>query len=102
MSAPRTNDFMRSKLKDAPKFAAVLQKISALYVKKNNCFNVDFKGTVFFGEKMTNLDLTTDPTKITFTYGATNYELLLSNVKLAKRLRCRKYMFKTNVLTVVT
>jgi hypothetical protein len=102
MSAPRTNDFVRSKLKETAKVAALLAKISALQAGKPNAFNVDFNGKRFFGEKMSNLDLTTDPTKITFTYEAVNYELLLSDIKIIKRIRCRKYMFKTKVLTNVT
>lgn len=101
MSAPRPNGFIRSKLKEDSKFAAILTKIEGLIVGKPNSFNVDFKGTKFVGEKMSNVDLTSDPDNITFTYDSVDYSLALDDVKIVKRIRCRKYMFKTNVLTTV-
>jgi hypothetical protein len=97
----QTHGFLRSKLKEPAKVTALLLKIAAIAAKKPNAFNVDFKGELFFGEKMSSLDLTTDPTKITFTYDAVNYELLLADIKIVQRIRSRKYKFKTNVLTVV-
>ena len=97
----QTHGFLRSKLKEPAKVTALLLKIEAIAAKKPNVFNVDFAGQLFFGEKMSSLDLTTDPTKITFTYDAVNYELLLADIKIVQRIRSRKYKFKTNVLTVV-
>jgi hypothetical protein len=97
----QTHGFLRSKLKEPAKVTTLLLKIEAIVAKKPNAFNVDFKGLPFYGEKMSNLDLTTDPTKITFTYDAVDYELLLADIKIVQRIRSRKYKFKTNVLTVV-
>lgn len=97
----QTNGFIRSKLKSTAHFAALLLKIEGIVADKPNAFNVDYAGQKFKGEDLTALDLTTDPTKITFTHDAVDYELLLADVKIVKRLRSRKYMFKTNVLTVV-
>lgn len=99
MSAPRPHGFIRSHL--GHKLAALLVKLSALYPVKKNCFNVDFKGAKFEGKLMTALDLTTDPTKVTFTYNAVNYEFLLSDIQIVKRVRSRKYLFEVKVLTVV-
>lgn len=93
--------FYRSKLKQPVKLDALIAKIAALVTGKKNAFNVDYKGAKFYGENMTNLDFTTTPTKITFTYNSVNYELLKTNIKMIKRIRSRKYMFETNVLTVV-
>jgi hypothetical protein len=92
--------FLRSKLQSDEKVAKLVEKISSLHPKKSNVFNVDFKGQRFFGEKMDDLDFS-DPTKITFTYEEKDYELLLADVTIAKRIRSRKYMFKTNVLAEV-
>lgn len=79
----------------------LITKIAALQAKKPNSFNVDFKGLRLVGEKMTNVDLTTDAAKITFTYDGVNYELLKADITIVKRLRTKKYLFKTNVLTAV-
>lgn len=46
-------------------------------------------------------NLTGDSTKITFTYEGVNYQLLLSDIKIAKRIRSRKYVFHTDKLTVI-
>lgn len=46
-------------------------------------------------------NLTGDVTKITFTYDGVNYQLLRSDIQIIKRVRSRKYVAHTNVLTVV-
>lgn len=96
-----TNGFIRSKLKNPSKVDNLITKISALVEKKPNAFNVDFKGQKFEGILMSDLDFS-DPTKITFTYGAADYELLIADIKIVKRIRTKKYVFKTNILTDVT
>ena len=94
--------FFRSRLKDDDEVAKLIAKVAFLQAKKPNAFNVDFKGQKMTGDKMTNVDLDGDPTKITFTFDGADYELALSDIKIVKRLRTKKYMFKTNVLTDVT
>lgn len=95
--------FLRSKLKQSEKVAALLLKIEGIVATgKTNAFNVDFAGQKLNGVDMSNLDLTTDPTKITFTHNSLDYELALSDLKIVKRVRSRKYVFHTNVLTDVT
>ena len=76
--------FFRSRLKDEDEVAKLIAKVA------------------FLQDKMTNVDLDGDPTKITFTFDGADYELALSDIKIVKRLRTKKYMFKTNVLTDVT
>jgi hypothetical protein len=93
--------FLRSQLQNEEKVAKLLEKIAFIYSGKPNAFNVDFKGQRFLGEKMSNLELTADPTKVTFTYEGVDYELMLADVLIAKRIRSRKYSFKTNVLNEV-
>jgi hypothetical protein len=96
-----SNGFIRSKIKDTVHFAKFLAKLSLMTAGKPNAFNVDFQGNRFHGEFMTAYDLTTDPTKVTFSHGGFNYEFLLADIQLVRRLRSRKYTFKVNVLTIV-
>lgn len=95
------NNFIRSKIKNTTHFAKFLAKLSVMKAKKHNAFNVEYHGTVFHGEAMTAFDLTTDPTKVSFSHGGLNYEFLLADIKIVIRLRSRKYKFKVNVLTIV-
>lgn len=99
MSLP--NSFVRSKIKNTAHFAALLAKIEALQAKKQNAFNVYYGSDRLMGVDMTALDLTTDPTKVTFTHGGVDYEFLLTDIKIVKRIRTRKYVFVVNVLTIV-
>lgn len=96
-----SNGFIRSKIKDAPHFAKFLLKLKDIKTKKPNAFNVDYGSTRFSGEKMTAFDLTTDPTKVTFSSDGVDYSFLLTDIQIVKRLRSRKYTFKVNVLTIV-
>ena len=68
---PVSNNFIRSKIKDTAKFALTLAKISGIKAQKPNAFNVDYNGNRFHGELMTTYNLTSNPTKITFSYGPT-------------------------------
>lgn len=99
MSAPRPHGFVRSQL--SHKLPDLLVKIEDLKVKKPNAFNVEFGSLRFPGLKMTAFDLTTDPTKVTFTFNAVNYEFLLTDIQIIQRMRSRKYLFKVKVLTTV-
>lgn len=96
-----SNGFIRSKIKDTVKFAELLAKIEDLKTKKPNAFNVEAASNRFKGEDMTAFDLTTDPTKVTFSHGGTDYEFLLADIQIVQRLRSRKYLFKVKVLTIV-
>lgn len=96
-----SNGFVRSKIKDTAHFAKLLAKIAGIKAKKPNAFNVDYQGTKFSGELMTAYDLTTDPTAITFSYDGVDYSFLIADLQLVKRIRCRKYVFKVNVLSIV-
>ena len=96
----QTHGFVRSKLKDAPKLAELVDKVEAIYAKKSNAFNVHYQAQKLSGESMTSLDFS-DPTKISFTSGGVDYEFLLADIAIVKRVRSRKYVFKVNVLTVV-
>ena len=98
MSAP--NAFIRSKL-STPKLADYLKKVEDLKAKKPNAFNVQSATLRIAGNKITAFDLTTDPTKVTFTADAVNYEFLLTDIQIVQRLRSRKYLFVVKVLTVV-
>ena len=99
MSTPHA--FVRTQLK-TPKLVNYLEKIQALQEKKPNAFNVQYDGQRFEGVKMTAFDLTTDPTKVTFTHNAVDYEFLLADIQILKRIRSRKYLFEVKVLTVVS
>lgn len=93
--------FLRSKLKQPAKLSALLNKVEAILAGKPNAFNVESPEGRFAGEKMSNVDLTTDPTKVTFTYDAIDYEFLLSDISIVDRIRSRKYKFKVKAVSVV-
>ena len=97
----RPNGFVRSKIKNETSFAQLLAKIEALKEKKPNAFNVDFGSDRFKGEDMTAFDLSTDPTKASFSHGGQDYEFLLTDIKIVKRIRSRKYLFVVKDLTIV-
>lgn len=90
----------RTQIKDPVKLAQLVAKVSALVVKKKNAFNIDYKGLYMVGEKMSSVDFST-PGQVSFTYAAVNYVLAFSDLYSVKRLRCRKYQFRTSVLTIV-
>ena len=95
------NNFVRSQIKDTAHFKKLLVKIAGIKGVKKNAFNVDFGSTRFHGEDMTAFNLTSDPTMITFSAGGLNYSFLLTDIKIVKRIRTRKYLFVVNVLTIV-
>lgn len=99
MSLP--NGFLRTKLKSSSEMTKLLTKLNGILAKKKNAFNLEFRGLKMEGVDMTNVDLLTSPTAITFTHGGVDYSLEKANIVYFKRLRTRKYMFKTNVLTVI-
>lgn len=96
-----SNGLIRSKIKNTQQFAALLLKISGIKASKPNAFNVEYQGNKFAGELMTAYDLTTNPLAITFSHGGFNYSFLIADLQLVKRIRCRKYVFKVNVLSIV-
>jgi hypothetical protein len=97
MSQP--NAFIRSKLQDPAYLAKILTKIEGLYASKSNSFNVYYGFQKFHGEHMTLVDFSV-PGQISFTYDAVAYTFLVTDIKIVKKIRARKYVFKVNVLTV--
>lgn len=97
------NSLIRSKLKNASYLAAFIQKVKDIYSRgKKNVFNVEtIEGQRLFGIDMTALDLDGDPSKITFTHNAVDYEFLLSDIQAIFKMRSRKWLFKVKVLTVI-
>lgn len=96
MSQP--NAFIRSKLQDPTYLAKILAKIEGLYAIKSNAFNVYYGFQKFHGEHMTLVDFSV-PGQISFTYDAVPHTFLIADIRIVKKIRARKYVFKVNVLS---
>ena len=82
---------MKTRFSTQTKVQAIVSKLEKLLkINRKGCLNVEMNGRRYYGTLMKNIVINGE--KISFTYGEQAHSFIMSDVKMVKRLRTRRYL----------